>query len=157
EAAWIAINDPTRVDAEAQRLAVEFNREREQLFRQRHERMRADLQPAFDGGLARPRSVGALIRHYSQNEDFLYDIVNPIYEQAVGRTLPRAEIRRLLESLPHWYMFLVGYAYAIFQRAIRDRGARNRRNPGNLDLWSATYLPSCDCFVTNDRRQLKAL
>jgi hypothetical protein len=29
--------------------------------------------------------------------------------------------------------------------------------PGHLDLWSATYLPICDVFVTRDKRQRRAL
>jgi len=50
EGSWIAINDPARVDEEAQRLAITFNREREEL----------------------------LIRHYNRNDRFMYDVVNPI-------------------------------------------------------------------------------
>jgi hypothetical protein len=157
EGAWIALNDPKLVDAEAQRLALEFNRERESVFRNWNEGLRNALQRDFEAGVARPRSMSALIRHYSRNEDFIYAVVNPIYERAVGTILSRSELRPLLNSLPHWPMFLMGYACAIYQRAIRDAGFGHRRNPGHLDLWSATYLPSCDTFVTKDKRQRRAL
>ena len=91
--------------------AREFNEERENIFRHWNERLRNDLQVLFQsGGVARPRSMGALIRHYNRNNDFLYGVVNPIYERAVGRALPRNELRPLLTSLPHWPMFLMGYA-----------------------------------------------
>lgn len=53
-------------------------------------------------------------------------------------------------------MFLLGYAYAIYQRAIRREGY-GRKNPGHLDLWSAVYLPSCNVFVTDDKPQRRAL
>jgi hypothetical protein len=147
------MNDPERVDAETQALARDFNRDREALFRGQHEQLRVDLErvPLEN----RPRTVGALIRHYRTNEAFLYEVVNPIYQRAIGLPLPRENLRELLGSIPLWRMFLIGYAYAIFQRAIL--GNRDRRNPGNLDLWSAVYLPCCDVFVTNDLRQRKAL
>jgi hypothetical protein len=65
--AWIMLNDPTLVDAEMQRLAREFNEERENIFRTWNESLRKDLQAHFQSGTARPRSMGALIRHYSRN------------------------------------------------------------------------------------------
>ena len=157
EGAWIALNDPSLVDAEGQRLTREFNEERENIFRNWNERLRIDLQALFDKGIERPRSMAALIRHYNRNDDFLYGVVNPIYERAVGRALPRRELRALFDSLPHWRMFLMGYACAIYQRAVREEGFSHKRNPGNLDLWSATYLASCECFVTDDKRQRRTL
>jgi hypothetical protein len=101
--------------------------------------------------------MGALIQHYARNDDFLYDAVNPIYERAVGAILPPSELWPLLGSLPHWRMFLVGYACAIYQRAVREQDFGHKRNPGHLDLWSATYLPSCELFITCDKRQRRAL
>ena len=47
-------------------------------------------------------------------------------------------------------MFLMGYACAIYQRAVQSQGYGHKSNPGHLDLWSATYLPICDVFVTRD-------
>ncbi len=138
-------------------MAREFNEERENVFRQMNERLRQDLQAHFEKGVTRPRSIGALIRYYNRSDDFLYEVVNPIYERAVGTALRRNEVRQLIDSLPHWRLFLMGYACAIYQRAIREQGFGHKRNPGNLDLWSATYLPTCDSFVTNDTRQRRAL
>ena len=157
EGAWIALNDPTLVDAQAQRMALEFNRERENVFRSWNEVLRNTLQATFKSGVARPRSLGALIRHYARNDAFLYGVVNPIYERAVGKPLPHGELWPLLNSLPHWRMFLMGYACAIYQRAVREQGYGHKRNPGHLDLWSATYLPSCEIFITDDKRQRRAL
>lgn len=157
EGAWIAINDPALVDAEAQRLARQSNESRESSFRNMNEGLRGSLQALFSDGLSRPRSIGALIRHYNGSDDFLYHVVNPIYERAVGRPLPSNEIRQLIASLPHWPLFLVGYGCAIYQRAVQAEGFSHKSNPGNLDLWSATYLPSCNVFVTGDKRQRRAL
>ncbi len=156
EGAWIALNNPELVDGAAQRMAVGFNNERENVLGGVTQGLRDKLKAVFESGVKRPRSMGALIRHYAQNDDFLYEAVNPIYERAVGRPLVRDELRPLLGSVPHWRMFLMGYACAIYQRSVKQQGF-GRRNPGHLDLWSATYLPSCDVFVTGDKRQRRAL
>jgi hypothetical protein len=157
EGAWIALNDPTQVDEAAQRLALDFNEERENVMRSFNEGLRRGLQSIFMAGTQRPRSIGSLIRHYARDDNFLYEVINPIYERATGARLPRAELWSLLNSLYEWRMFLMGYACAIYQRAVQEQGYGHKRNPGHLDLWSATYLPICDVFVTRDRRQRRAL
>lgn len=157
EGAWIALNKPELVSDAAQRMALEFKRERENLLGQFTQGLRQELNVVFENGVKRPRSMAALIRHYSQNDDFLYEVVNPIYERAVGQPLGRDELWRLLNSLPHWRMFLMSYACAIYQRAVKQEGFGRRNNPGYLDLWSATYLPCCEVFVTGDKRQRRAL
>ena len=157
EGAWIALNKPELADDAAQRVALEFNKERESVLREFTQGLRESLKAVFENGVERPRSMGALIRHYARNDDFLYEVVNPIYERAVGRSLVRGELWSLLNSLPHWRMFLMGYACAIYQRAVKQHCFGHRSNPGHLDVWSATYLPSCDVFVTADRHQRRAL
>ncbi|HTR34890.1 MAG TPA: hypothetical protein VMH80_03240 [Bryobacteraceae bacterium] len=157
EGAWITLNDPTQVDEAAQRLALDFNEERENVMRALTEGLRRELQSIFVAGTQRPRSIGSLIRQYSRDDNFLYEVINPIYERATGGALPRTELRLLLNSLYEWRMFLMGYACAIYQRAVQEQGYGHNRNPGHLDLWSATYLPICDVFVTRDKRQRRAL
>jgi hypothetical protein len=138
-------------------VALEFNKDRENVLREFTEGLREALKAVFESGVERPRSMGALIRHYAKNDDFLYEVVNPIYERAVGQSLGRGELWSVLNSLPHWRMFLMGYACGIYQRAVKQQGFGHKRNPGHLDLWSATYLPSCDIFVTSDKRHRRAL
>jgi hypothetical protein len=157
EGAWIALSDPTQVDETAQRLALDFNEERENVMRTFTEGLRWELQSVFVAGTQRPRSIGSLIRNYSRDDSFLYEVINPIYKRATGGALPRAELWPLLNSLYEWPMFLMGYACAIYQRAVQEQGYGYKRNPGHLDLWSATYLPICDVFVTRDKRQRRAL
>jgi hypothetical protein len=157
EGAWIALSNPDLVDAESQRLALMFNREREAIFREWNEGLRGALQSIFRAGVTQPRSMSALIRHYSRNNDFLYGVVNRIYERTVGNALPQDELWPLLNSVPYWRPFLMSYACAFYQGAVRDEGFGHVRNPGQLDLWSAAYLPACDVFITNDRRQRRAL
>jgi len=156
EGSWIALSRPDLADDAAQRVALEFNKEREDVLRNFTEGLREELKTVFENE-ERPPSMGALLGHYAQNDDFLYEVVNPIYERAVGAPLLRGELRSLLSSTPYWRMFLLGYGCAIYQRAIKRQGFGYKNNPGHLDLWSATYLPSCDVFVTADKRQRRAL
>jgi hypothetical protein len=154
--ALAALKEPAAVDAEAQRLALQYHDEREAAFKEMYEGIRGEYQAAFRSGVERPRSFRALIDYFRQKEDLIYPLVNAIYERAVGKMLPPSELKQLLDSLPHWRMFLMSYAHALYRRAIREQGY-GRKNAGNMDLWSATYLPSCDYFITADKRQRRAL
>jgi hypothetical protein len=51
----------------------------------------------------------------------------------------------------------MGYACGIYQRAVKEQGYGHLKNPGHLDLWSAVYLPDCEYFITDDKRQRRAL
>jgi hypothetical protein len=97
--AWIALNDPTQVDEAAQRLALDFNEVRENVMKTFTEGLRRELQSIFVAGTQRPRSIGSLIRHYSGNDDFLYEVINPIYKRATGGALPRGSSARRGHSL----------------------------------------------------------
>jgi hypothetical protein len=107
-------------------MTLEFNQEREGTFRIWYEELRESLQDTFRNGTERPRSVGALIRHYSKNSKLLYGAVNPIYKRATGKNLPRHELWPLLNSLPHWRPFLAAHACAVYQRAVQEEGRSHR-------------------------------
>jgi len=157
EGAWIALNKPELIDSAAQRISLKFNKEREDVFRTWHEGLRGNLQPVFRNGTSRPRSIGALIRHYAKDDKFLYGAISPLYKRATRKTLPRNELWPLINSLPYWQPFLAAQACAIYQRAVQQQGYSYNKNPGTLDLWSATYLPDCNVFITRDKRQRRAL
>src|SRR5260221_58314 len=67
EGAWIALNKPELADDEAQRVALVFNKERESVLREFTQGLREELKVVFENGVERPRSMGALIRHYARN------------------------------------------------------------------------------------------
>jgi hypothetical protein len=90
--AWVALNKPDLIDEAAQGMSLDFNAEREKAFRTSNEGLREALQLLFANGVERPRSIGAVIRHYAKEDNFLYGVVNPLYERAVGSPLPEAEL-----------------------------------------------------------------
>lgn len=157
DGAWIALNYPDLVNEEAQRIALQSNMEREESFRKIFEGLRKELEPLFLNRATRPRSFKALVQVYTAREDSLYEFVNSIYMQAVGAALPRSQLQELINSLPHWRMFLLSYVHAVYGRAVKEFEYGHKRNPGNLDLWSAVYLCCCSVFVTHDKPQRRAL
>ena len=80
-----------------------------------------------------------------------------MYKEFTGVDLPCEKVREFLSDIPHWSLYLAGWAHAIYHRAIRDANYGTRLKPGTIDLWCAVYLPSCHIFVTDDGPQRRAL
>ena len=72
EGAWIAINKPELADDAAQSVALQFNQELEDVLRSFTESLREGLNAGFENE-KRPPSMGAVLRHYAQNDDFLME------------------------------------------------------------------------------------
>lgn len=153
-AAWSVLNRPEQVNAMLAEVARNYHEEQEATFRVVYEEMRKQLEPAARSG-ERPRNVKELIQRIEGRAVFAF--VNAIYNRATGHDLPETELQRLLNTVPQWPMFLLGYACALYQRSVQEFNFGHRKKPGQFDLWSATYLPCCNYFVTDDRRQRRAL
>ncbi|MDA8098338.1 MAG: hypothetical protein M0042_01780 [Nitrospiraceae bacterium] len=152
---WYALNNPELIDEAARQELYAWKKELEDNFRIAHERGRPQFQRLF-ASMERPRNAAALLRHYVQNSDFLYDVTAEMYEIGTGVKLHKDDLFSFFSSAPQWPFFLLGWAYAIYARAIQPQNY-GRPNAGTIDIWCATYLPSCDVFVTADVAQYKAL
>ncbi len=157
EGVWIALDNPDQLTEGDRQEALHLKKELEHDLRDANEKARPDFQALFQRQRQRPRSAAELIRHYCENESFVYDIVNPIYKSIAGADLPRTRVRQFLRDIPGWPLYLLGWALSVYQRTIRSAGYGWRKNPGTLDLWCTIYLPYCDCFVTGDAGQRRAL
>jgi hypothetical protein len=153
---WIALNNPQLVNEVLRQELYRWKKELEDDFCQAHEKARPDFQQLFDSGVERPRTAASLLRHYSRSEDFLFELTSGIYEEVTGVKLRREELSQFFQAVPQWAFFCLGWAYAVYARAIRLEKF-GRKNAGNIDLWCAAYLPSCDVFITEDFNQYKAL
>lgn len=155
---WIALNAPTEI-ANAERQEVfRWKTELENSFQEGHSKARIAFQDLFKrGSSSRPRTASELIRHYNRNEDFLYEVVSPIYLRCTGKELPRNELRQFLADVPPWQQYLLGWAHSVFSRGIRETNYGINNNAGTIDLWCAVYLYFCDFFVTDDKAQCRAL
>ena len=155
---WIALNAPSEVDEQARQEVFGWKSQLEASFTETHRKAREAFQDLFENGKSpRPRTASALIRHYGRNEDFLYEVVGPLYQRSTGLELPRSSLRQFLSDVPPWLQYLLGWAHEVFRRGIRKMGYGAKKNPGAIDLWCAVYLCFCDFFVTHDHRQRRAL
>lgn len=156
---WVALNKPFEVDEGIRQEAFKWKSEIEKHFRAAHRKARKPFEKLFKTGSSpRIRKVSTLIRYYMENPEFLYhNVVGPIYMRSTAVELPFVSSREFLSNMPTWQLFLIGWAHAIFNQAIKENGYSPKKNPGSIDLWCAVYLCFCDFFITNDRAQHQAL
>lgn len=157
EGLWITLNEPSRLEEGQRQEIFSWKESREGPFKEIHRAARPKFQDLFHAGVAvRPTSFEALLCDFMK-EDFLMAVVSPLYLQITGEILTTQELRRLLADVPHWTLYLGGWAYSTYERAIRESDYGVKGKAGTIDLWCAVYLPHCDCFVTNDNAQREAL
>lgn len=72
-----------------------------------------------------------------------------------GEKLPANKLADFFAGVPEWPVVLLGLAYASFARSMKEEGYGHKGKAGALDLWSLTYLPHTDVFVTHDKDQFR--
>jgi hypothetical protein len=161
---WAAFENPAGVEDHLREFLNNWKKDAETSFKEIFQKARPAFQQLFEKrGVVRPRSRCALIRHYCKSADLIYEYVAPIYKRVVGKDLHKQELNLLFSKVPEWPIYLLGWVICVFERAIQAQGygpgrkGKAGRKPGTLDLWCAIYLTRCDCFVTADLPQLRAL
>ena len=161
---WPALNEPSKLGEDLRQEVLRWQHNFEQPFKQVFLRARENFQLIFESGRApRPCSRSALIKHYCKDDAFVLSYVRPIYKQATGAELSPQQLHKLFLAVPEWPLWLCGWALSIYERCIQQQGhgagrtGKSRKKPGTLDLWCAIYLTRCDCFVTADITQRRAL
>jgi hypothetical protein len=79
------------------------------------------------------------------------------YSRATGKELTETEIKEFIETCPPFHAMLLSIGVAQYHGSVRDLKASAQYGAGRLDLFASTYLPYCDQFITEDKRQLNAL
>jgi hypothetical protein len=155
---WDILNDPSKADAEIRGGVIALQQSLEEPFKQSHREARLRFQKLFESGMAeRPRSGAGVIRSICKQDQWLSDHVAPTYKQFTGIDISNAELRQFLNERPEWVLYFLGWVYSMYRRAIREKGYGRNRKTGTVDLWCAVYLPYCDCLVTGDVGQRRAL
>ena len=80
-----------------------------------------------------------------------------MYKRFTGIEISIVELRQFLGERSEWVLYFLGWVYSMHRRGIREKGYGRNRKTGTVDLWCAVYLPHCDCFVTHDVGQRRAL
>lgn len=87
----------------------------------------------------------------------LWQLAADIYEKATGRELSRSEAKAFAQACPPARAMLIAGCVGQYHWGLGDAKEDGRYKAGGLDLFSATYLPLCDRFITSDVGQYNAL
>jgi len=98
-----------------------------------------------------------IVRSYCSDEAFLETAIQPFLAAAGHPETFRGKVPQLLRQLEPWRLYFLSRAYEIYNRAIQTGGYGHLKHPGSRDLLQATYLPFCDCFVTQDKGQKREI
>lgn len=85
------------------------------------------------------------------------EIAIDLFERRTGTRLSQAEVHDFMERCLPFKALLVALCFSQYDRCIRGERQPWLGKAGRLDMFSATYLPYCKVFVTNDHGQCKAL
>lgn len=152
---WIAFEHPEQVNEQARADIRAQNVADEKWFREMHggarDPMRASLPPH-----QRPRTATRLMKLYFSRQDFVEAALRSIvsgfnHPELVGREY------EILQRVEPWKFFYAAFVASIFHRAIKDEGFGHSENAGSTDTQQATYVTTCDVFVTHDAPQLVSL
>lgn len=153
---WWALEEPESLDEEARLRALAWKRDLEDPFKEAHQLARPEFQQLFSRE-DRPLTASKLIKLFRDQESIAYETVARLWKRIVGMELSIESYRELMALVPQWPLYLAGWVHAMRNRAIREQHFGARKNPGAIDLLCAIYLPQCDCFVTDDVTQRRAL
>ena len=80
-----------------------------------------------------------------------------LYGKVAKKSYDETTIRAFYGDCPPFRALAVGLCAAQYERCVRDLRCGESLRAGRVDTFMATYLPCCDHFVTNDRKQLALL
>lgn len=123
------------------------------------ERMFAEMRPSFDAlfqkGVERP-SFHEVVEIFTRDGGAMWafgDIVHG--KTAVDPSEER--IRQFYKVCPPFRALLLALCAAQYERCVRDVRQGESLRAGRMDIFAATYLPYCGTFVSDNKKQLRAL
>ncbi len=64
---------------------------------------------------------------------------------------------KLIKNIEPWRLYFSAMAYGLFMHSILKDKSTKKLDPGSIDIQQTIYLSTCDCFVTNDKKQKEML
>lgn len=126
------------------------------------ERIYATMRPYFQTRLRswtgkHPPASDLLRSFYNQRGKPLWDFAGKLYERSAGSPTDESTLRRLCYVCPPFRATVLSFCLSFYERCLRDEKGAESYRAGRVDVYSAVYLPYCDEFVTDDKRQLRFL
>jgi hypothetical protein len=155
---WWGLHEPEQLSEVERAEVYQWKKSLELPFDQAHQQTRSEFEKMFHAfPHNKPLSVAKFIKFLRQNEKLILDAASPAHQRITGVGLDFFEMGKLFQELPAWPLYLAGWAYSLYHRAIKAQGFGVPSNPGTIDLMSAIYLNYCDYFITSDVKQRRAL
>lgn len=153
---WWALETPEGLTQKLQQESYVWKKNLENQFTAAHRKARIELKKVFSPTF-KPTSFGKLLKLFGKYPNMILPTVSGIYKTMTNESLDMQGLVALFSILPEWPLYMLGWAQGMYARALRDEGHGHRKNAGTIDLWFAVYLAHCDCLVTADYAQYKAL
>lgn len=122
-----------------------------------------DARPHFDAiferysDRARP-TVEEVLEAFQQPGRSFWEMAARLYERACGHSPDEDAMRKFVDLCPPFRTILYAMILAQHDRVIAEKTDRERaRLAGRVDAFSATFLPYCAIFVSDDRDQQRFL
>jgi hypothetical protein len=115
------------------------------------------LEKLFQKGLQRPASFAELLSILQVRGGAFWKIAAVFYKHGANRKPREATLRKFIAACPPFYAFVLSVVMAEYGYSVRSIKALGSYRAERSDLLSALYLPFCDIFVTDDKRQLRCL
>ena len=125
-------------------------------FNQFYREERPAFEEIFDEGLKRPSFETFCQTALAQGEKPGWQIAIAMFEKATGKELSEQDIQQFLVVCPPFRAAFFSLLLAHFSKCISDPRGEELRDAGRTDLLSATFLPYCNIFVTDDIGQCTA-
>jgi hypothetical protein len=123
----------------------------------------ADARPHFDAiferypDRARP-SVEEVLEAFQQPDGSFWEMAARLYERACGHRPDEGAMQKFVDLCPPFRTILYAMVLAQHDRVIAEKTDRElAKLAGRVDVFSATFLPYCAIFVSDDRDQQRFL
>jgi hypothetical protein len=143
------------------RLSVQqrnFAKRSQKQFARTFDRLGKKLKkPITTAKLKIPLSFADLLSVLQVPNGAFWNIAAAFYKHGAKRKPSRAKLKKFLNDCPPFHAFVLSVVMAEYGYSVRDPNAHGSYRAERSDLLSALYLPYCDIFVTDDKRQLRCL
>jgi hypothetical protein len=103
-------------------------------------------------------SVEEVLEAFQQPGGSFWEMAARLFERACGHRPELEEVRTLIDRCPPFRSILTAMVLAQHDRVIAEKTDSERAKlAGRVDVFSATFLPYCALFVSDDRDQQRFL
>jgi len=143
------------------KLSVEqrnFGKRTQKKFAKTFDGLGRKLERLFKKGtIKRPASFAELLSILQVPNGAFWQFAAVFYNHGAKRKPGEKKVRKFITACPPFHAFVLSLVMAEYGYSVRHHKALGSYRAERSDLLSALYMPYCDIFVTDDKRQLRCL